>query len=136
MFCRELAAQVRGVSDRIESKGAGVVFIGNGNATMAAAFKEDFDVRLPLYTDPSLEVYKAAQMHRGMGGIWKSIGYAPRALFSGHFQGRTQGDAMQQGGVLVVDPNGGVRYRFVSDAPGQHANLEEVIGALPARDCG
>ncbi len=131
MFCRELAAQVRGVTDRIEAKGAAVVFIGNGTPAMAAMFKEDFDVRSPLYTDPSLAVFKAAEMKRGLGKLWKSVFYAPRALAGGHLQGRTQGDAAQQGGVLVVDRQGEVLYRFASDAPGVHANLEDVIAAIP-----
>src|SRR6187397_2846565 len=102
MFCRELAAQLRGVEGRIREKGATVTFIGNGSVAMANAFKEDFHVTSPLYTDPSLEVYALAGMKRGMGSLWKAAKNAPRALKAGHLQGLTKGDALQQGGVLVV----------------------------------
>jgi hypothetical protein len=131
MFCRELAAQVRGVTDRIEAKGARVVFIGNGSPAMANAFKEDYDVGSPLYTDPTLAVYNAAGLKRGMGNVFKALANVPRALFKGHFQGRTQGDALQQGGVLVVDTEGRVRYRFTSETGGHHPDLEDVIARIP-----
>jgi hypothetical protein len=131
MFCRELAAQVRGVTDRIEQKGARVVFIGNGTPAMAGMFKEDFDVRSPLYTDPTLKVYQAADLKRGFGSILRTIKNAPRALAGGHFQGRTKGDPLQQGGVLVVDTKGEIRYRFASNEAGDHPNLEDVIAKLP-----
>ena len=127
MFCRELAAQVRGVTDRIEQKGARVIFIGNGTPAMATMFKEDFAVRSPLYTDPSLEVYEAAQLKRGLGSVLRAIKNVPRALTKGHMQGRTQGDALQQGGVLIVDTSGAIRYRYTSEVGGDHPDLEDVI---------
>jgi AhpC/TSA antioxidant enzyme len=122
---------VRGENDKIESKGARVVFIGNGTPTMAAAFREDFDVRSPLYTDPTLGVYKAAGLQRGFGSILKLLGNVPRALFKGHFQGLTKGDGPQQGGVLVIDAGGSVRYRFVSETAGHHPDLADVIVQIP-----
>jgi peroxiredoxin len=131
MFCRELAAQVRGVTPEIERKGARVVFIGNGSPAMAQAFKEDFDVTSALYTDPSLEVYKAAGMKRGMGSLWKTMKRAAGALSEGHVQGRTQGDAFQQGGILVVDRTGDISYAHVSEHAGDHPELSEVVAAVP-----
>ena len=88
MFCRELAAQVRGVTPDIEKKGARVVFIGNGTPFMAQAFKEDFGVTSALYTDPTLAVYEAAGMKRGMGSLWKTLKRAAGTLSEGHLQGR------------------------------------------------
>jgi AhpC/TSA antioxidant enzyme len=131
MFCRELAAQVRGVSDEIAKKGADVVFVGNGSPAMAKAFAEDFDVKSPLYTDPSLEAYKAASLQRGMGSIWSSIKKAPRALGGGFFQGLTKGDALQQGGIFVIGTDGSEVYRYASKFAGDHPELSDLIAALP-----
>ncbi len=133
MFCRELAAQVRGVTPDIEKKGARVVFIGNGTPFMAQAFKEDFGVTSALYTDPTLAVYEAAGMKRGMGSLWKTLKRAAGTLSEGHLQGRTQGDAFQQGGVLVVDRSGDVMYAYVGQHAGDHPDLREVVAAVPAR---
>ncbi len=130
MFCRELAAQVRGVEDRIVQRGAGVTFIGNGNVVMANAFKEDFNVTSPLYTDPSLKVYGLAGMQRGLGSLWKAAKNAPRALAGGHLQGLRRGDGRQQGGVLVVSMSGDLLFEQRSEAAGDHPDLEQVIGAL------
>lgn len=106
------------------------MFVGNGSPAMASAFAEDFDVRSPLYTDPSLSVYAAVGLHRGVGSLWGTMKAAPRALKGGFVQGRTQGDAMQQGGVLVVDREGRELYRHVSAFAGDHPSMDAILAAL------
>lgn len=118
------------MSKQIEERGARVVFVGNGSPMMASAFAEDFDVRSPLYTDPSLKVYEAVGLQRGMGSVWKTLKAAPRALKGGFVQGRTQGDAFQQGGILVVDREGRELYRYVSAFAGDHPSMDAVLGSL------
>ena len=98
---------------------------------MAKAFAEDFDVRSPLYTDPTLEAYRVAGLHRGMGSLWKTLKKAPRALGGGFIQGKTQGDSFQQGGIFVFDRGGRELYRYVSGFAGDHPPLDGVIAALP-----
>lgn len=110
-----------------------MTFIGNGSVAMANAFKQDFDVRSALYTDPTLEVYARAGMRRGITSVWKAAKNLPRALRAGHIQGLTKGDALQQGGVLVVDGEGAVVFRHNSDVAGDHPDLERVIDAIPAK---
>jgi hypothetical protein len=131
MFCRELAAQVRGVQEQILARGAQVVFIGNGTPAMAAGFARDFDIRAPLFTDPTLEAYRAAGLPRGLGSLLKTAKNAARTLAAGHRQGPTRGDTFQQGGVLVIGPAGDLRYRFSSETSGDHPPMAEVLAALP-----
>lgn len=118
------------MSKQIEERGARAVFVGNGSPAMAAMFAEDYGVREPLYTDPSLKAYDAVGFHRGMGSLWGTLKAAPRAMGKGFFQGRTQGDALQQGGIVVVDASGEERYRYVSRFAGDHPSMDALVAAL------
>jgi hypothetical protein len=57
-----------------------------------------------MVTDPTLEAYNRAGMKRSVLRTLnpKSAFSAVRAMGGGHVQGRVQGDAWQQGGVIVV----------------------------------
>ncbi|MGE5186039.1 MAG: AhpC/TSA family protein, partial [Acidobacteriota bacterium] len=85
-----------------------------------------------VFTDPSLEIYKAAQLERGfwktvnLGGAIASVG----AMKRGFRQGKTQGDATQQGGVLVVGKDGSVVLHHISRYPGDNAKPADIVHAL------
>jgi hypothetical protein len=50
-----------------------------------------------------------------------------KVLLSGHRQGWTQGDALQQGGVVLINDRGQIAWTHVNDGPGDHANLDTVL---------
>src|SRR5687767_3875751 len=110
MFCREQVVQLHHEIDRIHRAGGEVVVVGNGAPHFIAGFRELTGYRGPLYTDPSLESYRAASLKRGWATFLnpKAAVNAARALLKGHMQGRTQGDPAQQGGTLVIAPPGRV----------------------------
>lgn len=132
MFCREQVVQLHRERDAIQKAGAELVVIGNGAPHFIAGFREITGYDGPLYTDPSLVSYKLAGMKRGLMTTLKPqvLGHAVRALAKGHMQGRTQGDAFQQGGVVVVSPADGVRYAYQSDEAGDHPPVREILDAL------
>jgi len=118
--------------DRIHRAGAEVVVVGNGAPHFIAGFRELTGFRGPLYTDPSLASYRAADMKHGWSTFLnpRAITNGARALLKGHMQGKTQGDPAQQGGTLVIVPPGRVIFHHVSDTAGDHAKLEDVFRAL------
>ncbi|BDG03657.1 hypothetical protein AMOR_26530 [Anaeromyxobacter oryzae] len=123
--------------DEIHARGAEVVIVGNGAPHFARAFREDLGLTTPLYTDPTLATYRALEFRRGVvatllsGRTWL---HALRAMRAGFRQGRTEGDALQLGGVLVVRPDGEIAYRYASAEAGDHPPLADVLAALgPAR---
>jgi hypothetical protein len=124
--------QVHREIDKLHAAGAEVAVIGNGAPHFMAGFRELTGWRGPLYTDPSLSVFEAAQLERGVARTLDPRGLAGgvRAFFAGHRQGRTQGDAYQQGGVLVIAPGGEIRWRHVSQRPGDNASVAEILAAL------
>lgn len=110
--------------------------IGNGTPLMAQDFAERFHVQVPLFTDPSRRSYEAAGWRRPMGsallGLGTTLKASVRAMKGGFRQGKTQGDAFQLGGVLVVGTDGEVHFEHSDKAAGDHADIDAVLAALPA----
>ncbi len=126
--------QLHHAIDRIHAAGAELHVIGNGAPMFIAGFRDTTAFPGPIYTDPSLAVYEAAQLVRGITTTFNpraALG-ALRALRGGFRQGRTQGDPFQQGGVLVVAPSGEILFHHISKAAGDHPKLERVLAALPS----
>ncbi|MCP3914411.1 MAG: redoxin domain-containing protein [bacterium] len=135
MFCREHVAQLRDASESIESLGASVVVVGNGTPAEARAFREESAVLFPVFVDPDRGAYAAAELRRGVKTALapRSVRDGLRALRSGHRQSRLQGDAWQQGGVLVIVPGDGsgeLVYHHADSSGGDHAPLEAILAAL------
>lgn len=132
MHCREHVVQLHHRIDDLRASGAEIFVIGNGSPSFIAGFRDETGWAGPIYVDPSLEVYKAAGLKRGVlktfnpAAAWRSIGTLRRGIR----QGRTQGDPWQQGGVLVVAPSGDVLYTHASEGPGDNASADEILTAL------
>jgi alkyl-hydroperoxide reductase/thiol specific antioxidant family protein len=118
--------------DRIHAAGAELVVVGNGTPNFVAGFRELTGFRGPLYCDPTLAAYRAAGLRRGVMRILNPLSgaYAVRAMVRGNFQGRTQGDATQQGGVLVITPPDRIVFEHISKVAGDNAPAAEVVAAL------
>lgn len=89
---------------------------------------------VPILVDPERQSYGLLGWARSMGSSLnpRAVLNLGRALGAGFRQGRTQGDAAQQGGVLVVERGGAVVYRFRGGTAGDHPPPEEVLSALLA----
>jgi hypothetical protein len=132
MFCREQAVQLHRERDAIRKKDASLVFIGNGNRNFANGFKDAYGIEAPLYVDTRRDAYRALGMKRGISRVLNAAMARRmwRALRTGARQGIVQGDAWQMGGVLVVRPGGRVAYSYLSETPGDHPPVADVLGAL------
>ena len=109
-----------------------LVVVGNGAPMFIEGFRETTGFTGPIYTDPSLEVYNAAQLKRGLGTMLKlgAVAATVGSLRRGFRQAKTQGDATQQGGVLVIAPDGRILYHHISAYPGDNASPDTVRNAL------
>lgn len=122
----------------IRSAGGEVALIGNGTPSMAKGFSQlvGLGSELPVLTDSSGKAHRLAGMRRSILltlGPLAWLNFA-RTLLRGFRQGGIQGDPYQQGGALVVRPDGSVAYRFRSLAPGNHAPVSEILRALKRVD--
>jgi alkyl hydroperoxide reductase subunit AhpC len=132
MFCREQAARLGQRKDEIEAKGAKLIAIGNGHAQWAADFIEAESVDFPVYIDPAKRVYELFGMQHGRLKVInrKSLAHGARATSRGFRQSAVRGDPFQNGGVVVLDGHGDIRYAHVESVAGDLADLDEVLAAL------
>ena len=93
---------------------------------MALDFKEQFDIKYPVYTDTTCQTYKWIGFRRSIGLGLSSIRYGTRASRSGFRQGATQGHALQQGGEAIILTNGDVIFKHEASIAGDHAPIEII----------
>lgn len=107
--------------------------MGNGTAAMARDFRDTEGVTAPLFTDPGRRTYEAIGAARGMLTVVdpRAALATARALAAGHRQSATAGTADQQGGELVVTPGSEVTYLHLARFAGDHAEVAEVVAAIP-----
>ncbi len=135
--CVGCAEQVTELSPRLpELARAGVrtVLVGNGSREQRAAFVERHALeraQVEVMTDPSLKVYRALGLIRSR---WAAIGPRAvvdiaRAMTGGQPHRPVEGDPLQQGGVLLVDARGRVRFYRRSRSLGDHPRACDLVDA-------
>ena len=123
---------MRDAHNDIESRGARLVVVGNGQPWHAKAFREDEGLGFDLWVDPDMKAYQAAGLKRKITDTisLKSLGHGWRALRSGFRQRGVQGDPWQLGGAFVISPNGKTHYEHVSREAGDHAPIDKILTVL------
>ena len=118
--------------DEIEAKGARIVVVGNGQPSFIEGFREKSGFDGEIYTDPTLETYRALKLRRSKRSSMclKSIRKAFRAYRQGFRQDNVRGDPWQQGGVFVVKSGGDVSFSYPSEHAGDHPPVRALIAAL------
>ena len=116
----------------LEAAGVGVAVIGSGAPNFARGFKEGLKLDAPVYSDEKLASYRALEMHRGIGTVLHPGVILKAAAIFKYRQRKTMGDATQQGGVIVVRPDGSMPFKFLSRYPGDHAKPDTVVAAALA----
>ena len=107
--------------------------VGSGAPRFARAFAEDMKLEgTPIFSDEKLASYRAAGFSRSLGGVLHPRAALAwiKAIARGAKQTGKQGDALQQGGVLVVKPGGEVAWRYASAIAGDHPAPERVVEAV------
>ena len=132
IHCRDHVVQLEKAVAQFRERGATLVVLGNGSPSFIAGLREQTGWQGAVYTDPSLAIYRAAQLKRGVLRTIdpRGFGKALRAMASGQRQGLTQGDQWQQGGVLVVEKGGRVLFQQASERAGDNAGAETILAAL------
>jgi peroxiredoxin len=135
--CTEHVAMLSPRLTEIARLGIAVVFVGNGAPNFIEGFVERnalAGMPCEIVTDPSLRAFDAAGLERSR---WSSIGpqalrNLARALLSGYRQTRIEGAGQQQGGVMLVEPGGGLAYVHRDRVTGDHAPTADVVDAALA----
>ncbi len=123
---------MRDILPAIHEAGAELVIVGNGAPEFARAFRDELSLDVPLYTDPSRRTYQLAGFKRGVLATFspKGMAHAARAMRKGFRQTARRGDALQQGGLLVVDRSGRILFAHRDNEAGDLVSNDEVLAAL------
>lgn len=140
--CSEHVCEIAPHLEEFDRLGILVVFIGNGTPNFIEGFMERqclYGKTVNILTDPSLEVYKTAQMKRSLWGTMGPSGMrdALRAFGKGHWQTSVEGDIAQLGGCLLVDTNGRIAYSYFSSSLSDFPHTSVLLDAalkLTARE--
>jgi hypothetical protein len=131
IFCREQAAELRTIATEAEELGT-LAIVSTGSVDHGRDFEKTHGEGLRSLVDSERKTYQVLSFKRGG---WSSLD--PRvylrgvqAATKGFMQGRTRGDAMQQGGVLVVAAGGEPVFFQRSEFAGDHATLEQILSGL------
>ena len=134
MTCRERAGQVRDRYDEFVSAGVGVTAIGTGGKRYAQAFIEDEQVPFPVLLDEDgVAADIVGTRSLGIGAALKPSAYLAgvRSVAKGHRQRKTGRRPTQLGATLVIGPGDELLYEDYEDFAGDHADIDEVLAALP-----
>src|SRR4051794_22553003 len=144
VFCRDQAVQLHRARKAFEAAGVGVAVVGFGTPADAAEFRRLQGVDLQLLVDsPERRTYvlagaKVATFGELLGPkvAWQAT---KRTLLSrlrlgsiAVHQGKIRHHAAQLGGVLLIAPDGSVRYSYLSEDAGDNPPLREVLAAARA----
>jgi hypothetical protein len=124
---------LRDIVPQIRAKGAELVVVGSGSPEQARAFRDEQRLDFPLLVDPAREAYAVAGLKRSLGSTLGPgvLVHSIRALRQGYRQGPAAGDLWQQGGVLVIAPDGTERFKHTSARAGDHPDPALFLVALP-----
>lgn len=123
---------MRPVVPEIRALGGELVAIGSGTIQHLGWFLEDQKPDYPVYTDPGVAVFAAAEMKRGALEVFgpRSLIAGVRALAAGHRQPGVKGDPSQNGGVMIVLPDGSIPWKHLSAYAGDHPPGERILAEL------
>jgi hypothetical protein len=117
----------------IRQAGGDLVIVGSGSPAAAGAFARETGLDgVRIFTDEKRRSFELAGFRRGLGTLisLRAIRNYFKAFCSGHRGGRKEGDALQQGGALVIAPDGTLLYRHASRASGDHPDVRDLLAAL------
>ena len=132
MFCREQAARVDALAPALARHGVVVAFVGLGDAASARTFAADLHLQSPVYV--TTDAHQALGFRRGLGATLgpASLIHALRARKAGFRNGPITGDALQQGGVLLLRADGTTAWAYRARQAGDHP-ADELLLAEAAK---
>jgi peroxiredoxin len=143
VFCRQMAVDIYRHRHQFNEADVELAVIGHGSPAHAADFRKQQNVDLPLLVDPDRKVYelagaKVATLNELIGprqimrGLKATIMSRLKQGSVAVHQGKIIGHAAQLGGVLVIAPDGSVRYAHLSEESGDNPPAREILAAARA----
>ena len=124
-------AALRPHLETLKVAGVDVAVVGSGAPNFVAGFRNKVGLDIAVYCDEKVESYRLLGMVRGVrtllhpGVVWRGA----LAILQCNWQTATHGVPLQQGGAIVVRPDGEMTYCYLSRYMGDHPNTKKMIAA-------
>ena len=126
IFCREQLEEL-GKTD------SPLVFVGRGTPSDAIKLQEEVGYIRPMICDVQGRLFEEAGCARAslsqMGGL-ATVRSGFRAFGKGNRMNRPKSDPRQLGGTIVIQPNGEIMWRYMSQFAGDHPTLGQIQTAI------
>ena len=124
---------MRRTKHRFDEADAQILLVGMGTPEQTTAFKEKFDLSLPMVSDPRRELYNALNI--GFMSLASTFSptlaaRAASALFRGHGVGIPHGDIRQLPAVFIIDTNGMITHKHIGKDASDHPEPQDILEAL------
>jgi peroxiredoxin len=135
--CAEHVSEVLPRLLELRALGVRVALVGSGAPEHIGPFAERVGLEgrpIDLLTDPTLAAFRAAGLVRSAWSTYQpaSLVRVARAMTRGHAHLPPQGDALQQGGTVLVDQEGRVAFYHRNESVGGDAPLVTLVDAALA----
>ena len=126
---------MRHAEEEIHKAGGKVVLVGMGTVSQTRDFIERFEVPFPMICDPDQHLYRDFSIERMSPLGFFSPTMALRgiaAMAQGHTMGMPEGDVRQLPGVIIIDGDGRILFRYDGQDPADHPSPSILIERLKA----
>ncbi|GEM49084.1 peroxiredoxin family protein [Deinococcus cellulosilyticus] len=104
-LCMRNVLALSRMQDTLKQKGVQVIIIGGGDEKSASAVAQRFQLPFPVAADPERSVYRSYNLEKTLGFL-------------------------QWNGTILIDPQGKIIYRKVSQRPGGSFDQQELQALL------
>ena len=114
-----------------ESRNTDVLMITFSSAGYAKGWSQQVCSRFPLLLDGDRALYRLYGLERSLVSPWspRALWRALKLMRAGQRWQGIRGDVTEQGGDVVVDASGVVRYLYVSRDPSDRPSVGDLLAA-------
>ena len=138
MPCRAHLTQLRDHEEELRKQNVKIVVVTFEAKLLARIYIEETSLVWPIIIDETRELYRSyGMLFASFWDIWGPktwLAYL-KEIIKGHKIKKSEGDFMQRGGDVLIDPNGIVQMHHVGKGPADRPNVKmilQIINEFPA----
>jgi alkyl hydroperoxide reductase subunit AhpC len=125
--------QLRDHEEEFSRRNVKIVVVTFEDILLSRSYSENMSLNWPLIMDETRELYRSYEMlSASLWNIWGPktwLAYL-RGIIKGQKLIKSNGDVMQRGGNILIDPNGIVQMHHVGKGPGDRPGIEMIFQVI------